>query len=255
MTEDKPLVSVVIPAYNEEKYIAETIKAIRDLKYENIEIIVSCNSCTDNTVKIAEKLADTVLDTPVKGVSNAKNRGAIAAKGEIIIFLDSDTRMNDDLVKKVVDAYHKGYEGGKPNIRPLDDNRTRAHAACKVHEVISKTTKKWKFFDSAWGCFIFITKKLFNKIDAIYGEGFRTDLSVHEDGDFCKKIKKHGRYVFMTDTYVMTSMRRFKEEGYMKCYLEDWYHFFSPVGKSRKRWDIHVQRLRAAKAAKKRKIL
>jgi hypothetical protein len=70
-----------------------------------------------------------------------------------------------------------------------------------------------------------------------YGQGFRTDLQVMEDVDFLAKIKKHGNYKFITESCVYVSMRRFIEEGYIECFVQDSIDFLKPEEKTRLRWN------------------
>jgi glycosyltransferase involved in cell wall biosynthesis len=85
-------VSVVMPAFNEEKYIERALKSVRDLDYpkERIEIIVVDNGSTDRTVEIAKKYADKVLIHPDVKVGAVRNFGVKNAKGDVIAFIDSD---------------------------------------------------------------------------------------------------------------------------------------------------------------------
>ena len=80
------MISVVIPAYNEEKYLEKTLNRLP----KNLELIVVCNGCTDKTAQIAKKYAK-VISISDKNVSKARNLGAKNSSGKILIFLDADT--------------------------------------------------------------------------------------------------------------------------------------------------------------------
>ncbi|WP_096203109.1 glycosyltransferase family 2 protein [Bacillus sp. FJAT-45350] len=90
------LVTVIMPAYNSEKYIEESIESVLLQTYSNIELIVLDDGSTDNTIKIIEKLSS--KDQRINlyknernlGVSETRNKGISMAKGEWIAFLDSD---------------------------------------------------------------------------------------------------------------------------------------------------------------------
>lgn len=93
MTDSKfKLVSIVIPAFNEEKYIECVLQSVLSLDYprDMYEVIVVDNGSTDNTVEIAEKYADKMYVYKGVKVGAVRNFGASKAKGEYIAFLDSD---------------------------------------------------------------------------------------------------------------------------------------------------------------------
>jgi len=90
--EQNSLVSVIIPTYNAQKFIAEAIDSILCQSYENIEIIVVDDGSTDSTKELVTNYDDRVYYyyQNHKGLSSALNRGLELAKGEFIAFLDAD---------------------------------------------------------------------------------------------------------------------------------------------------------------------
>jgi glycosyltransferase involved in cell wall biosynthesis len=87
-----PKVSVIIPTYNEERYVGQCIQSVRKQIYPSdlVEIIVVDNGSTDDTLAICEGAADLVLNQPGIRVGAMRNRGAHAASGEVLAFLDAD---------------------------------------------------------------------------------------------------------------------------------------------------------------------
>ncbi|WP_293297035.1 glycosyltransferase [Pedobacter sp. UBA4863] len=88
-----PLVSVIIPLYNAEKYISETIESVLNQTYQNIEIIIIDDGSTDNSLALAKSYENSkikVFSQDNKGVSSARNFGISIAKGDYIQFLDAD---------------------------------------------------------------------------------------------------------------------------------------------------------------------
>ncbi|WP_171051758.1 glycosyltransferase family 2 protein [Alteribacter natronophilus] len=90
--EKKPLVSVIVPCFNSERWIHETLGSIFDQSYPNIEVIVVDDGSTDNTKSIVENYTNKVMYyyQKNKGPSAARNLGLKKANGEYIAFLDSD---------------------------------------------------------------------------------------------------------------------------------------------------------------------
>lgn len=92
-----PLVSVVIPAYNAERYIGEAIESVLAQTYAPVELIVVDDGSVDRTAELASAYGEaTVITQENSGPSAARNRGAAAAHGELIAFHDSDDAMTPD---------------------------------------------------------------------------------------------------------------------------------------------------------------
>ncbi|TDG35294.1 glycosyltransferase family 2 protein [Pedobacter changchengzhani] len=96
-----PLISVIIPLYNSEKHIAETLNSIYNQTYTNIEVIVIDDGSTDNSYEVANKLKKEntiIVRQNNKGASAARNAGSKIAKGKYIQFLDADDLISDDKI-------------------------------------------------------------------------------------------------------------------------------------------------------------
>lgn len=128
MNEDLYALSLVIPAYNEEDYIANTLESVLSQSHPADEIILVANACTDNTAAIAKEILGSdhqILQIPEPGISHAKNYGAHFANGRYLAFLDADTIIPNRLFehsicsleennKSVVYAHRK--IDGKPSL-------------------------------------------------------------------------------------------------------------------------------------------
>ncbi len=100
---NKPLVSVIIPAYNAEKYIEIAVNSVLKQSYPNIEIIVINDGSTDNTLDVLSRFPNiVVISTENKGVSNARNMGIEASKGEYISFLDADDELDQNAIDSLM---------------------------------------------------------------------------------------------------------------------------------------------------------
>jgi peptidoglycan-N-acetylglucosamine deacetylase len=86
------MISVVVPAYNEEKLIGQNLESLKKQDFQGeYEIIVVDNGSRDNTALVARSMGIKVVVCPQKGVSHARQCGAEAASGEIIVQADADT--------------------------------------------------------------------------------------------------------------------------------------------------------------------
>ncbi len=102
---NKPLVSIIIPVFNAEEYLAETIKSAMAQTWPNKEIIIVDDGSTDNSLNIAAEFKDAcvrIFNQENKGASAARNKGLSEAKGEYIQFLDADDLLSPEKVEAQV---------------------------------------------------------------------------------------------------------------------------------------------------------
>lgn len=106
-----PLVSVIIPAHNEEVGIAKTINSLLDSEYRDLEIIVVDDGSTDRTYEVATKIKKSFSDDIVviksmtnRGKASALNTGILNAKGEIVITIDADSYVKPGSILELVRA-------------------------------------------------------------------------------------------------------------------------------------------------------
>ena len=106
---DNPKISVLVAAYNIEKYISKCIESILAQTYENLEIIIIDDGSSDDTLKICEDFAKTAANIKVihqqnQGLSAVRNNGLKAATGEMVTFIDGDDYIEKDYVEKLFKA-------------------------------------------------------------------------------------------------------------------------------------------------------
>lgn len=119
----KELISIIIPAYNVEKYIEQCLNSVLNQTYENLEIIVLNDGSTDNTKQIIDSFADRdyrlkIIHKENTGVSDTRNIGLEIAKGDYIGFVDSDDEIKpemyqtllSDITNNEADIAHCGFE-------------------------------------------------------------------------------------------------------------------------------------------------
>lgn len=119
--------SVVVPVYNVEAYISETIESIITQSCQNIEIILINDGSTDNSGIICESYAKIdsriiVIHQRNSGVSAARNRGIDLAKGEYICFVDGDDTIDSDMIELL---YTFGYNHDIDLILPIGNKYTQ----------------------------------------------------------------------------------------------------------------------------------
>ncbi|WP_413854263.1 glycosyltransferase family 2 protein [Candidatus Ruminimicrobium bovinum] len=101
------MISVIIAAKNASKYIRETIESIRKQNIKDIEIIVVCDSCTDNTKQIAQEFCCKVAEVNFSCISKTRNAGLNFASGEYILYIDADDILNENSIFALYNEFIK----------------------------------------------------------------------------------------------------------------------------------------------------
>lgn len=131
-----PPISIIIPAYNEEKVVARTIDSVLSAAYPKKEVIVVNNGSTDNTGEILQEYKDRIkiVDEPKKGKANAINRGISLSSGEVLIIMDADTIVSKDAFANIVKPFANNPKLGAVtgNVKIL--NPTNVHTKIQVLE-------------------------------------------------------------------------------------------------------------------------
>ena len=127
-----PLVSVVMPAYNMEKYLAEAVQSVLGQSWRELELVLVDDGSTDATPVMADQIAASdprvrVVHKPNGGLSSARNAGIAAARGEHLCFLDADDAFLPDKIARQVellrlfpacDLVFSDYYLGRPGLTP-----------------------------------------------------------------------------------------------------------------------------------------
>ena len=192
--------SVVVPAYNEEKLLGESLAAIRAAMhvFANAELIVCDNNSRDRTAEVARAAGATVVFEPVNQISRARNTGARAAAGDWLLFVDADSTPSRELFLETRDAMQSGrYVGGGATVAlgaaaPLD-----VRLMIGAWNTLSRTLR-WMA-----GSFIFVRAEAFRAVG-----GFSEELYASEEIDLSRRLKKLGRLVILRRHPLRTSARK-----------------------------------------------
>ena len=118
-----PLVSVIIPVFNTEKYVETAVLSVLNQSYKNIEIIIVVDGSPDNAYCVCQNLQAThsnirlVKHEVNKGASATRNTGISISKGEYILFLDSDDTLLPDAIKDMLEIIIEDNEYGAEKIK------------------------------------------------------------------------------------------------------------------------------------------
>lgn len=200
------MISIIIPAFNEEKYLPKLLESIKRQDYKDYEVIVADANSTDKTRQIAKKFGCRI----VKGGMPAagRNNGAKAAKGDILLFLDADVLLDDDFLQNSIEEFKK---------RKIDCASVKIvpQSSKVIDKIFLGAFNSWViatqgFYPHAIGACIFCRKLLHNKI-----RGFDEKIAIAEDMDYVRRAGKHGKFRILKKARILFSMRRYEKHGYL----------------------------------------
>lgn len=232
---NKPLVSVVIPCYNEEKYLPACLQAFKKQTLTDFEIIVVDNNCIDNTAQIAKQFGARVVKEKKQGMTPAREQGFADAKAEIMAKTDADTIVASNWI-----------------------------------EIISKTFQKYPEIVGITGSLIPPSQTIFNKLTSIYpfiashiglifsgyiylvGPSFAVrksawqkikvcmdDRLVHEDIDLSVHLSEIGKLLYVPEMKAAYSLRKIEQntvKGLYSYLVEYLWRFLKMIYFHKFRW-------------------
>lgn len=201
---ERPRVSVVVPALNEERYLPRLLDALDRQSFEAREVIVADAGSADGTADLARERGCTVVSggRPARG----RNAGASRAGGKFILFLDADVTVPPTFVQDLMgQVREKGLAVASGFISP-DSGRLIDRVLVGGSNLFCYLVQRTS--PHAAGFYIFVRKSLHEEIG-----GFNEELFVGEDHDYVNRASKMGKFRFLTHPRVAFSMRRFDREG------------------------------------------
>lgn len=198
--------SVIIPAYNEERFLPATLERLKEAMAATPargEIIVVDNNSSDATPRIAGEFGATVVFEAVNQISRARNCGARQARGKYLIFLDADTAISGDLLGAALGRLSSGMCcGGGVLVQP---DREPPAAARYVMAFWNRVSMNMGL---AAGCFIFCLREAFQQTG-----GFSERVYASEEIWLSRKLRAWGRgnnmrFDIIDEYPVTTSLRK-----------------------------------------------
>ncbi|MDJ0926656.1 MAG: glycosyltransferase [Gammaproteobacteria bacterium] len=180
--------SIVIPAYNEERYLPACLASVHRAVEANgdsslvTEIIVADNNSTDRTAEIAQASGALVAFEPQNQIARARNAGATMAAGDWLLFLDADCELNDELLRDTLEVICSGKAVGCGSVVAMPDlPRWAAHMLAGWNRISRRL--RW-----AAGSFLVCRADAFQELG-----GFNTTLYAAEEIDLSRRLKRWGR--------------------------------------------------------------
>jgi len=178
--------SIVVPAYNEERLLAGSLAAIRSaaaaFDADGWELIVCDNNSRDRTAEIARAAGATVVFEPHNQIARARNRGASIAAGEWLLFVDADSTPSRALLEDLKGAIQSGRVLGGGSTVAADEDVLSVRAALALWNALSRGLH-W-----AAGAFVYCEAAAFRSIG-----GFSEELYASEELELSGRLKRLAR--------------------------------------------------------------
>ena len=201
-------ISIIIPAFNEERLLGESLQEIRramaafaERGWET-ELIVCDNNSTDRTAEIARAAGAQVVFEPVNQIARARNAGAAVATGDWLVFVDADSHPSRELFADVADQINAGHCLAGGSTMRLETGNFAARLVTGIWNRASRLKRMMA------GSFIFVEVTAFREIG-----GFSNELFAGEELDLSVKLKalakrRGQRIVILHQHPILTSARK-----------------------------------------------
>ena len=203
---EKPMISIIVPTFQEGEYITNTMLNLRKAaKNFPIEIIVVDGGSVDDTVEKVKNFTNKVYRIG-RGIAKARNFGAKHSNGDILLFMDADVILPNGFAEKLVEIFRNPkVVGATCNIMPLKPNLSE-----KIFFYLYNGLLRFisRFKPHSRGEFLAVRKSAFFAVN-----GFNENLPCIEDHDLAIRLSKIGKFVYIEDLTVFESMRRFRKLG------------------------------------------
>ena len=205
----KKKIAVVIPTYNEERYIERCLKSLvnQTLHRDYYEIVVVDGGSTDRTVALAQNYADIVIPQKSSGVGGARNDGVAIANAELIVTTDADIVLPKNWLARIcADFEQEDIVAVFGPIRPIE-NRLKYRFFIGWFTKIMHVCARLKIVYFTVGSNTAFRRRTFFRI------GGYSDLPAGDDYGIARRLRRVGKVYYDPSLYVWFSMRRMEKFG------------------------------------------
>jgi glycosyltransferase involved in cell wall biosynthesis len=210
----RPTISLIIPAYNEEAYLPACLDAVMaHVAGKAVEIIVVDNNSTDSTRAVIERYPQvTYVFEPNKGITRARQRGFVNSKGDILCYVDADTRPPAGWIEQIWDQFGRDASlaclSGPYSFYDLSGLR---NAVSNGWFVLARPLYNITGYMMVGGNFA-IRRDVLERMG-----GFDETIEFYgEDVDIGKRAKQQGKVLFSPRFVMPTSGRRMQKQGFVR---------------------------------------
>lgn len=207
------MISIIIPAYNEESCIEKTLQNIAELEcFDNCEIIVVDGGSEDKTQSISKKYARVINSS--KGKAIQQNKGAKAAGGDILFFVHADMTLPKNVLNIVYETIDvNGFDGGGFANEFTEHNKKIKKLGRILNlrfQNIEQSDENIFYGDNG----IFVKKRVYEELG-----GFK-EIPIMEDYDFSMRMKKNYRTKKINEPKILVDSRRHIKVGFIKTRMQ-----------------------------------
>ena len=202
-------ISIIIPVLNEGGIIRDSLTALAPLRSAGHEVIVVDGGSRDNTLELAQPLADQAIQCP-PGRAGQMNKGAAVAHGDILVFLHADTRLPSNADTLII----KGLKYAERDWGRFDVRLAGNPPLLRIIELMMNWRSRVTAIATGDQC-LFMRRALFDTI------GGYPDIALMEDIAISKLLKWHGRPLCIREK-VVASSQRWEQQGVLRTILLMW---------------------------------
>jgi glycosyltransferase involved in cell wall biosynthesis len=199
-------ISVIIPAYNEEKYLPKTIASLLHLRRKPDEIIIVDGGSTDKTAAVARGAGAKVIIVAHRGIGFARQQGLKAATGDIVAYTDADTVVPDDWLVKIEETLGRPGVVGLFGSFRVPDGWWLYRGYINILQPFLNQIYWWFGVPMAPG-----QNTAFLRLTGLDAGGFPEDFKIAEDIEMARRLMTKGKIIYRPDLIVLSSGRRGKE--------------------------------------------
>ncbi len=204
------LLSIIIPTFNEDKYLLKLLDSIKKQSFKDYEIIVSDFNSRDRTKEIARKHGCKIVEGGLPAAG--RNNGAKKARGDLLLFIDADCMIKPAFFEHAIkEIKQNNLDAASCYATPLSDGLLDN----LWFSLFNFWTWATQFFYANAAFALFCKKDLHQKI-----KGFNERITLSEDMDYANRAGKCGKFRILTSARIYTSVRRFEEEGRLKLSIK-----------------------------------
>jgi glycosyltransferase involved in cell wall biosynthesis len=210
----KPEISVIIPAYNEEKLIERTLSSLRNQETKvPYEIIVCNNNSVDRTVEIAKKYADKVVFEKRQGIGFARNTGFKHSVGKYLVHCDADTFFPNNFIEEVYKIFDSNlFVAFSCGSWDPYTGSLRSRIISRIYRFFQKRysiIQEMRDTLTLMACCLCTPREVFKKVG-----GFTTKKNLCVDVQYSYDVEPLGKKAYFPNIDVRASARRFEKGAY-----------------------------------------